>query len=365
MYLRSLKLINYKNYRQSEAHFKKPFVLINGDNGSGKTNLIDAVYYLCICKSYFARQNNLLVRHGQDFFRLDGTFNTDADDIVITCKYQTDKKKEFLKNNAVYDRLSEHVGLIPVVMIAPDDIEIIHDGSEERRKFLDTAIAQSDRVYLQRLILYNKILMQRNALFRKMAEDGRRDHTLINALNHQLSEHGDFIYAERKKFVMTFTQTFTKMYQLLSDEKERPSVTYQSALAEQKHLQLLTDSLEKDIDAQRTTTGIHRDDLKFEIDQYPLKETGSQGQIKSFLIAMKLAQCSMITAATNKKPLLLLDDIFEKLDKKRLHILFKMLKGNDFSQVFITDADEKRSVNYFEESNVEYDHLQVKNGEIV
>ncbi|MBC8046445.1 MAG: DNA replication and repair protein RecF, partial [Fimbriimonadaceae bacterium] len=302
--------MNYKNYRNIEIVFDHPFILINGDNGAGKTNLIDAVHYLCICKSYFTRQDDVIVHHKENFFRLDGDFDSGEENFSITCKYQKDKKKEFFKNDLLYDKLSEHVGLIPVVMIAPGDIEIINGGSEERRRFIDAAIAQIDHAYLRFVIEYNKILAQRNSLLKQFYLNGRNDDTLMNVLNNQLAERGNKIYARRKKFIDDFKADFITLYKLFSSDAEHPDLKYESQLTEHDHLNLLLHSKKQDAESQRTTFGIHKDDLKFSVDSFALKESGSQGQIKSFLIALKLVLAKMMYNTTQKKPILLLDDVF-------------------------------------------------------
>lgn len=359
MFLTSLKLLNFKNYRQAAFEFTRKFVLINGPNGSGKTNLIDAIYYLCLCRSYFTRSDNLSPRHGENFFRLDGDFRN-ADEFTITCKFQNNKK-EFFKNNAVYDRLSDHIGLIPVVMIAPDDIAIINDGSEERRRFLDAALSQHNHEYLRQLIIYNKVLQQRNAALKRFYEERRMDDALLGVLNHQLATAGNVIYEIRKDYIAGFTEIFKKHYLAISGQTEIPGIVYESQLHEGDQLHLLLHNVKTDLEAQRTTFGIHKDDLVFSLDAFLLRDTGSQGQIKSFLIALKLAQFEMIRNATGKQPVLLLDDVFEKLDKNRLHVLFNMLTSSEFGQIFITDADEERSRGFFEEAYIDYDHLTIDN----
>lgn len=363
VFLRSVNILNYKNYNTVSVAFEHKFNLINGLNGSGKTNLIDAIYYLCLCKSYFTRPDSEVITHGSSFFRLDGVFATEKKDYV-TCKF-TLQKKEFLFNNVLYDRLSDHIGKFPVVMVAPDDIGIINDGSEERRRFLDTAIAQVNHEYLQRLMLYNKLLLQRNTVLKSYGISGNIDTTLINVLNNQLATEGDFIYRERKKYLLEFSTVFAQLYYLISGEKEAGKIEYHSQLDEYDHLQLLADSLREDMQAQRTTTGIHKDDLRLLVNDYPVREKGSQGQIKSFLIALKLAQYSRMFELTGNKSILLLDDIFEKLDKNRLEVLFEILGSENYSQIFITDADERRSLDFFEENLELFSHFHINNNQIM
>lgn len=365
MYLSHLQILNYKNYRSAAFYFDRKFTLITGENGAGKTNLIDAVHYLCLCKSYFTRQDALICNHGTQFFRLDGEFISGGEKTHITGKYQqtqTEIKKEFLRNGVAYDRLSDHIGLFPVVMITPHDIEIIRDGSEGRRRFLDTAISQVDYEYLRRLMRYNKILQQRNSLLKNTF--GTKDDALLEALNRQLAPEGDAIFEARRNFLSEFTSVFSDMYKKISGDKEEPGLQYVSQLHDHVYIDLLKNSVRDDLDAGRTTKGIHRDDLQFTIDGFSLKETGSQGQVKSFLIAIKLAQHKMILGKTGKKSILLLDDIFEKLDQKRLSILFSLLTSADYEQVFITDADTFRSMRFMEENSLLFSHVNISDGKI-
>lgn len=360
MFLTNINILNYKNYNSVSASFEHKFNLVNGLNGSGKTNLIDAIYYLCLCKSYFTRSDNEVVKQGESYFRLDGNFSSDISNDLITAKF-TAQKKEFFRNNNLYDRLSDHIGLFPVVMIAPDDIGIINDGSEERRRFLDTAIAQVDREYLQKLIIYNKLIQQRNIVLKNYGVTGKLDRTLINVLNNQIAGESDFIFRGRKNYLASFSDIFSQLYYLISGEKENAFIEYQSQLDESDHLHLLMNTLKDDMQAQRTTTGIHKDELRLLVNEFPVRDKGSQGQIKSFLIALKLAQYKMMLMLSQKRSILLLDDIFEKLDKKRLEVLFHILEDDDYSQIFITDADERRSVEFFEEHIEQFGHFHIDN----
>ena len=364
MLLRSIRLLHFKNYASAEAVFSHAFTLINGLNGSGKTNLIDAVYYLCLCRSYFTRSDSSVLQHDAPYFRIDGTFSNPEGSLLITCKYLT-AKKEVLRNEVPYDRISDHIGNFPVAMIAPDDINIINEGSEERRRFLDAAISQLDREYLHNLILYNKYLVQRNALFKQALGGGiRPDATLVGVLNHSLALHGNAIYRARRAYLEAFTPIFRDMYSRISGGTEEADISYKSQLEEHDHLHLLLHSERDDRAAGRTTSGIHKDDLYLSVKQYPVRDTGSQGQIKSFLIALKLAQCYMMFRSEGKQSILLLDDIFEKLDKQRLEVLFNILQDEVFCQVFITDADTKRSMEFCKSHLPDFGHIHVNNGKI-
>jgi DNA replication and repair protein RecF len=364
--LRRINLLNYKNYGTTSVLFEHKFNLINGLNGSGKTNLIDSLHYLCLCKSYFTRSDLNVVKHGAPYFRVDGYFETTAGEMQITCKVtglsgqgSGGVKKEFFRNNEQYERLSDHIGLIPVVMIAPGDIDIINEGSEERRRFLDTAISQVNNEYLTRLMHYNRLLMQRNALLKQYVQTGHLDNTLIEVLNNQLAVDGDFIHAERKQYLLQFGKVFGEHYHLISGQNEVGAVVYLSQAHEKSHLELFKQSVYEDMAAGRTTNGIHKDDLKLTVNDYAVRETGSQGQIKSFLIAMKITQCLLMEQLKGKKSIMLLDDVFEKLDKQRLETMFRIFASPTFDQVFITDADEKRSGEFCAQQFEQFGHFRV------
>ncbi len=363
MFLRRIDIYNYKNYSQATAEFRYKFNLINGFNGSGKTNLIDAIHYLCLCKSYFTRSDADIVRHGETSFRLEGNFALEETETSIVCKFYN-PKKEFQRDGLTYERLSDHIGLLPVVMIAPDDIEMINDGPEVRRRFIDTAISQVNHPYLQKLIQYNKVLQQRNTLLKQASLSGGHDATLLHVLNSQLAPLGDFLYQERKNYLEAFIPAFTEIYTAMAGDTEGAGIRYISQLEDQSHLHLLMNSLREDLEAQRTGAGIHKDDILLLLNEFPVRDTGSQGQIKSYLIAMKLAQFKIMRSATGKTPVLLLDDVFEKLDKKRLRVLFGLLQTDDFTQIFITDADEHRSVEFFEENVELFGHFHVTENNI-
>ncbi|MEZ5014200.1 MAG: DNA replication and repair protein RecF [Chitinophagales bacterium] len=330
------------------GHLAGRFQLITGPNGSGKTNLLDAIYYLGLCRSYFTRSDASVLYTGSDWFRLDGLLAEEGEEVLITCKYRPGTK-EFLKNEIPYEKLSDHIGFIPVVMIAPDDTDIIRGGSELRRRFLDAAIAQSDPEYLRQLMTYNKVLAQRNALLKSAG-----DQAVLSILNAQLSGPGDHIHATRKKYLEQFTPICSGLYAQISGGKEVPSIAYSSGLEEADMTALLKKHAFADREAGRSTAGIHRDDLQFQLDVKALKEFGSQGQVKSFLIALKLAQFQLMAQNGMRKPILLLDDIFEKLDAARLDILFSILRTEDFGQVFITDADPDRSDGFLKNARLEH-----------
>jgi len=338
---------------------------IVGKNGAGKTNLLDAVYYLCMCKSYFGMPDSAIVRHEQDVFRVEGAFQKADEDIHIVAKIRTRRKKELICNDVPYGKLSEHIGLLPVVVIAPDDTRLATEGSEYRRKFLDETLSQLDQIYLRHLIHYNKVLTQRNSALKQMAKTGHFDRDLIETYNAQLAPAATYIHEMRGRFMTDFSPIFKMFYNKISNKSEAVNCTYKSTLHEASLLELLNKNYEKDKILQRTTQGIHRDNLAFIIGEKPVKRFASQGQLKSFILALKLAQYQLIKQRKNAKPILLLDDIFDKLDATRIESLIKLLASDDFGQVFITDAHEERLKNILAETGIEYKMFLVEKGNII
>lgn len=350
MWLKQLTVLNFKNYSESSLTFLPEANAFTGPNGAGKTNLLDAIHYLSLCKSYFNPIDSQHIKTGDDWFMLQGEFDKDGTIDQVSCSLKKNQKKQFKKNKKDYPRLADHIGQFPLVIISPSDSAIITEGSEERRKFVDNVISQTDNKYLDTLIQYNRILLQRNTLLKSIREKGVFDQGLLEVLNMQLSDVGETIYLRRKQFMKEFLPAFRRHYQYLSEDAETVSLVYDSALQHQRLEQLLEESLAKDRLLERTTRGIHKDDLLFTIhDNMPLKKFGSQGQQKSFLIALKLAQYSFLTTQKNFKPLLLLDDIFDKLDEKRTKMLMQMVSNDEFGQIFITDTDAARIQSIFEE----------------
>lgn len=358
MFLRSLQLLNYKNYSAAKVAFGRKFTLVNGRNGSGKTNLIDAVHYLCLCKSYFTRSDAQVMQHGREFFRVDGTLELSDRTTEITCKYHLGKK-EVSKNGVGYDRLSDHIGLIPVAMIAPDDIGIINEGSDERRRFLDQAIAQLNGVYLQRLMHYNRVLAQRNALLKQSSGGLALDSSVLAGLNALLAADGTYIYEQRSLWIARFMPIFCRLYDQIAGGHEAAELQYVSQLETSPLDVLLSKCEREDMASGRTGAGIHKDDVLLLVKGHPVRETGSQGQIKSFLIALKLAQCLLMWEETGRTNILLLDDIFEKLDKHRLEVIFTILQEPAFGQIMITDADSTRSMQFCRDHLPEFRHIEV------
>ena len=364
MYLHSISVINFKNYAGADLVFSEGVNVFTGDNGAGKTNLLDAIHYLSLCKSYFNPIDSQQIKQGSDFFIVSGIFNRNKQVETVACSVKRNQKKQFKRNKKDYTRLADHIGLFPLVMISPYDISIIIEGSEERRKFIDNVISQTDNRYLDELIAYNKVLVNRNALLKQIADTGRYDPELLAVFDEQLINSGRVIFEKRKAFMEIFAEIFNMHYQYLSSDAEKVDLVYESQLLQEDMAVLLKKNLEKDRSLERTTTGIHRDELQFAIHGMPMKKFGSQGQQKSFLIALKLAQYTFLDRQKGFKPLLLLDDIFDKLDEKRVTKLMQMVSNHDFGQVFITDTNASKVAGIFEKIGVEIRLFKIKGGEI-
>ena len=364
MYLQQLSVINFKNYSEAELSFGEGVNVFAGNNGAGKTNLLDAIHYLALCKSYFNPVDSQQIKQGADFFMITGTFNKNGKPETVACAVKRNQKKQFKRNKKEYQRLADHIGLLPLVMVSPYDISIIIEGSEERRKFIDNVISQTDNIYLDELITYNKVLANRNAFLKVIAETGRYDPHLLSVLDEQLTESGNRIFEKRKAFMTAFEEIFTSHYRFVSDNAEQVELIYESQLLQHDLNSLLQKNMEKDRLLERTTSGIHKDDLLFSIHGMSMKKFGSQGQQKSFLIALKLAQYSFLTQQNGFKPILLLDDIFDKLDDQRVTKLMQMISNQDFGQVFITDTNVSRVNDIFKRIHVEIKLFKVDGGEV-
>ena len=345
MFLKKLSLINYKNFESRDFEFDTKINCFVGDNGLGKTNVLDAIYHLAFGKSYFNPMSSQNIRHGEDFFVIDGHFIKAERDEKIVCSLKRGMKKTIKRNGKVYDKLSEHIGLLPLVIISPSDRDLILEGSETRRKFMDGVISQSNPEYLLKLIKYNKILAQRNSLLKYFAANHTFNETNIAVYNEQLADFGAFIYKKRAEFIDAFIPIFKEQYQAISGGQEIVNLKYVSQLAHADLLELLTNSIEKDRALQYTSVGVHKDDLSFEIEAHPIKKFGSQGQQKSFLIALKFAQFYLIKQEAKTTPILLLDDIFDKLDENRVSHIVKLVDDANFGQIFISDTHGDRTEN--------------------
>jgi DNA replication and repair protein RecF len=364
MYLKHLSLLNFKNYPEAELVLAPGVNAFTGNNGAGKTNLLDAIHYLSLCKSYFNPIDSQQIKQDADFFMVNGVFEKDNKNEVIACGLKRNQKKQFKRNKKEYQRLADHIGLFPLVMISPYDISIIIEGSEERRKFIDNVISQMDNHYLDELIIYNKTLSNRNALLKQIADTGRYDPHLLEVYDDQLVLSGNRIFKKRKAFMEAFTPVFNQHYKFISEGAELVELIYDSKLLQDDFSALLKKSVERDRKLERTNVGIHKDDLHFSIHGMAMKKFGSQGQQKSFLIALKLAQYTFLYNQKGYKPLLLLDDIFDKLDESRTRKLMEMISNQDFGQVFITDTNDGRITNIFEDLGVTVNIFKVHKGVI-
>ncbi len=345
MFLKNLSLINYKNFESREFDFDAKINCFVGDNGVGKTNALDAIYHLAFGKSYFNPLASQNIKHGEEFFVIDGHFEKEGRSEKIVCSLKRGTKKTIKRNGKIYDKLSEHIGLLPLVIISPSDRDLIIEGSDTRRKFMDGVISQSNSEYLQTLIKYNKVLSQRNSLLKFFAANHTFDETSISVYNEQLVAFGTYIHEQRKAFIDVFIPLFKEQYLSISGGEEEVNLEYQSQLFKGDFLQLLTNAIEKDRALQYTSTGIHKDDLIFEIEGHPIKKFGSQGQQKSFLIALKFAQFYLIKEQAKTTPILLLDDIFDKLDENRVSHIIKLVDDENFGQIFISDTHAERTEN--------------------
>jgi len=352
MYLKHLHVSNFKNYEESEFDFHENVNCFVGENGSGKTNLLDAIHYLSFCKSAFSSQDIHSVRFNCEYFAIHGLFETIENQTTkISCVFKNGRK--IMKaNQKEYQRLSDHIGFFPLILISPYDNDMINEGSETRRKFFDISISQFDKEYLQQLISYHKIIQQRNQLLKQNVSGEKVDLSLMHIYNAQLVPIGNYIFEKRKQFVSDILSDFQKHYQTLSNAHEFVSLDYQSQLFDFDFESGLQASEVQDFRSAYSHFGIHKDDFLFLINDVPLKRFGSQGQQKSFSLSLKLAQYDYIASRKKVKPILLLDDIFDKLDNFRIAQLLNMVGQNHFGQVFITDTDEVRLKSILERHHV-------------
>ena len=357
--LHNISLLQFKNYQQQRFDFTEKIIGICGFNGIGKTNLLDAIYYLSFTKSYFSRNDSAIVSRGLQGMRVEGNFSRNNIEEKIVCILRENNKKEILRNEEDYKRFSEHIGKFPAVMIAPDDVELITGTSDVRRKFLDTLLCQLDSTYLQSLIDYNKILQQRNTLLKSFAEKNYRDMFLLEVLTKQLIKPGEYIFESRKKFLADFLPAAAKNYLDIAGTSEPVMLRYYSALLEENFEKLMSIYLQKDLMLQRTTIGIHKDDIELQLSDENFKNTASQGQRKSLLFALKLQELEQLKNNKGFSPILLLDDVFEKLDAGRMHNLLHHVCVEGGSQVFITDTHKERLFSSLQQLNVPFQIVEL------
>jgi DNA replication and repair protein RecF len=354
MFLKKISLFNYKNFSEATFEFDSKINCFVGKNGIGKTNILDAIYHLANGKSYFnplAVQN---IKHNEEFFVIDGEFEKNDRNEQIVCSLKKGQKKILKRNGKLYEKFSDHVGFIPLVIISPADRDLIVEGSETRRKFIDSVISQLDNPYLQQLIQYQKTVAQRNALLKYFALNRVFDKETLSIYNEQLNDLGQSIFEKRKDFLEKFIPIFNNYYKEISDDSETVQLVYQSDLHDKNTLTLLEENLNKDRALQYTSVGVHKDDLSFEIDNHPIKKFGSQGQQKSFLIALKLAQFDFVKKQSGEKPILLFDDIFDKLDEFRVAKIVSMVNNEQFGQLFISDTHAERTENIVKSTHQSY-----------
>ncbi|WP_425236641.1 DNA replication/repair protein RecF [Ulvibacterium sp.] len=343
MFLKKLSLINYKNFESRNFEFDTKINCFVGSNGVGKTNILDAIYHLSFGKSYFNPITTQNIRHNEDFFVIDGEFEKNQRAEKIVCSFKKGTKKIIKRNGKIYDRLSDHIGLLPLVIISPADRDLILEGSDTRRKFMDGVISQSDKEYLHQLLKYNKVLLQRNSLLKYFTANQTFDPGTLQIYNEQLHALGTGIFEKRQAFMEAFIPIFQEQYKEISGGVEMVNLIYESKLHGNSLLELLQRNLERDRMLQYTSVGAHKDDLGFKIAEYPVKKFGSQGQQKSFLIALKFAQFHFIKEQAKTTPILLLDDIFDKLDETRVAHIVALVDNENFRQIFISDTHAERT----------------------
>ncbi|MCH5330489.1 MAG: DNA replication/repair protein RecF [Alistipes sp.] len=360
MYLKRLSLINFKNIAQTDLVLGEGINCFTGDNGAGKTNVLDAVYVLSMSKSATGMTDGQCVRHGENFYVAEGEyFSSDGRREQIACSFMRGSGKTLKRNGKVYERLSDHVGLIPIVIVVPSDTMLISDAADERRRYLNSFISQFDRSYLEALMRYNAVLAERNRFLKTSS-----DESMLEVYDAQLAAHGTVIHARRAEILERLQPVVAEYYEALSPDGETIDLRYRSELNEAPFADILLRARQKDAVNEFTTSGVHRDDIVFSIGGQPLRRFGSQGQQKSFLIALKLAQYSLISEISGERPILLLDDVCDKLDEKRVERLAKLVSGERFGQIFITDCNEQRLRSLLERADCEYSHYAVREGEV-
>jgi DNA replication and repair protein RecF len=340
--LQSIILTQFKNYQHRRFDFTQNIAAITGPNGSGKTNLLDVIHYLCFTKSYFTAIDSANIQYQQKGFRVDGTMNFHNQPVTITVVLRENGKKEVACNGVTYEKFSQHIGLYPCVMIAPDDTELITGSSELRRKLIDMLLSQLDTGYLQQLINYSKVLQQRNSYLKQCAHTQTRNNELLDVLDKQLTVAGNYIFERRKNFLPGFNKTVAAFYKTISGNAENVQLQYKSQLLYQTFDELLQQTREKDYLLQRTGAGVHKDDLLLKLNNDVFRTAASQGQRKSLLFGLKLAEAETLKQQKGFAPLLLLDDVFEKLDAHRMHNLLNYVCTKLGSQVFLTDTHAER-----------------------
>lgn len=361
MQLNSLTVLNYKNIEEANLNFSPKINCFIGNNGMGKTNLLDAIYYLSFCKSHSNSIDSQNIRHEADFFMLQGKYLLKNVEEDVYCAMKRRQKKQFKRNKKEYERLADHIGLLPLVMISPSDSELISEGSDERRKFMDGAISQYNKTYLNQLQQYNNALQQRNALLKSEIPI---DESLLDIWEERMAEHGMYIFEQRRQFIKDFIPIFQQFYSRISNDNEKVSLGYKSQHTDRDIKKRMVETRERDKILGYSTQGIHKDELEMLLGEYPIKRVGSQGQNKTYIISLKLAQFSFLKKTHAFSPLLLLDDIFDKLDSQRVERIVELVSGNNFGQIFITDTNRKHLDQILSQINQESFIFNVENGNI-
>lgn len=366
MNCKRLQLHHFKNFPEADILLHPKINIFVGDNGVGKTNLLDAIHYLSFCKSFYNNSDQLNIRHGEDFFAIHGFFYdvNVQDNVQVSCVVKPNTRKVFKFNKKEYQRMADHIGLIPLVMVSPYDVDLINQGSEHRRRYFDGVVSQFDRLYLDDLINYNKVLQQRNVLLKTMAEQHRFEMNSIHIWDVQMIELGQRIHERRRSFLESLKPVFQEYYEFLTNGREKIDIEYQSQINERNYADVLSEAIERDRYAQYSTVGIHKDDYVFLMNDYPVKRFGSQGQQKSFLMALKLAQFSYTNQVKNVKPLLLLDDIFDKLDESRVSKVIELAGDGKLGQVFISDTHLERIEKLFAQLDISYKCFKISDNQI-
>jgi len=364
MHIDEITIVNYRNLTEVNVGFSPKLNCFIGKNGAGKTNMLDAVYYLSFCKSFSNSIDILNISHDESFFMLNGNYLRIDSAESVSCGFKKGAAKQFKRNSKIYKKLADHIGIFPLVMISPSDVNLILGGSDERRKFADGVISQFNAVYLDDLLKYNRALLQRNNLLRQFASNNFFDADLLDLWDTQLIEYGTRIHEQRAKFVKELIPVFQHYYSFISSDNEKVSLVHESALYHTDLEKLFKESVAKDRAAQYTTQGIHKDDLVFYIGDHPIRKLGSQGQMKTYLVSLKLAQFDFIKAISGLKPILLLDDIFDKLDQFRVEQIVKIVAGEQFGQIFITDTNREHLDSIIRKMNTDFRIFIVDSGKV-
>jgi len=359
MYLKKLYLTNFKNYDQAEIEFSPKINCFVGNNGVGKTNILDAIHYLSLTKSFFNNIDSVNIRHNEDYFIIQGSFVKDDEEDSIFCSFHKQKQKVLKRNGKEYQRLSDHVGKYPVVMISPADSALISEGSEERRKFLNKIISQYNAEYLDSVLKYNKALQQRNKLLKDFTAAGNFENELLTIWDSQLVRYGSYVFEERNLLVDELIPVFQEYYSFISREKEKVTLDYRSQLSDGDFGESLKNAVTKDRILEYTTVGIHKDDLMLRMNGFSVNALGSQGQQKSYLVALKLAKFDYIKRKAGLNPILLLDDIFDKFDAERVEQIIRLVGNHRFGQIFITDTHQSRLQDILVSINTDYKLLRI------